>query len=668
MFTLTDTQRLLLATARAWQGEGERRFDHWSRRETMQAATQAFAQTLAASGLRAGRPLAPETRARLLHLAASLAPNRTLSRRLHAAGPAAFDRRLGILLLGDDSLEARLRQFVAAPGAGAFTAAQLLCASAPDTYPLLTRAALRRLRLTAAQKRAALADAAARYEFALPPAPDAAQSLLALFVAYEDVRRALGALSFPEVDDLLKGDWALLPSLWEQESPGPRPRQIGTALTPQPPPPLAGEGEHPIPRPLPLREGQGSKKGGLSILSDSSPSRRGRPGEGAPPPSEVRAAVVARETNAHYDTAPPLTETGLLAALEEYALGQGFTFPPHLLRSYYIALQTKPFAILSGVSGSGKTKMAELFAEMLTGHAPAQFRLLPVRPDWADSAALFGYHNVLANRSVSTPFLDMARAAARPEHRARAYFVCLDEMNLARVEHYLADYLSALESRSHRVPLHEDVPDFVLPPNVFVTGTVNVDETTHAFSRKVLDRANTLDFDAAPVSLGMTPGGKGASLALGDDTLLPVQCQQLFLQSRVVGVGRARERLSQIDARFGERALSALQEVNDRLHAQRLHFAYRVRDDVLVFVANAFDAQTQGSLLLPDKDENFTLALDLQMCQKVLPRISGLHDTLAPLLADLQTWAEAWPLPRMAARLARMRAHAAQTGYVRFYE
>lgn len=607
VFTLSETQRRLLATARAWQAEGERRYDHWSRREAMQAATDAFARTLAASGLRSGRPLPPDTRARLLSLAASLAPNRTLSRRLYAPDPAAFDRRLADLLLGDGPLEARVRGFVAVPGAGAFTTAQLLCASDPDTYPLLTRAALRRLRLSAQQKRDALADAAARYDFPLPAAPDAAQSLLALFVVYDSVRRTLGALSFPEVDDLLKGDWALLPSLGN----GGKPAREKTALT--------------------------------------------------------------RETTAAYSADPAddaplaLTETALLAAIEDYALAQGFLFPPHLLRAYYVSLQTKPFAILSGVSGTGKTKMAELFAEMLTGHAHGQFCLLPVRPDWADSAPLLGYHNVLANRYVSTPFLDMARAAARPEHRDRAYFVCLDEMNLARVEHYLADYLSALESRAHRVPLHEDVPDLTLPPNLFVTGTVNVDETTHTFSRKVLDRANTLDFDAAlPPLLSLPGGGKGA--AFGDDAGLRAQGQRLFLQSRVAGVGRARERLSQLNPDFPARALSALQAVNERLHGLRLHFAFRVRDDVLAFLANAFDAQSSQGLLLPDTDENFALALDLQMCQKVLPRLGGLHEALAPLLAGLQAWAEAWPLPRMALRLARMRTHGAQSGYVRFYE
>lgn len=627
MFSLTDTQRRMLAEARAWQAEGERRYDYWSRREAMQASAAAFGRVLAASGLRAGRVLAPEMRAQLLHLAATLAPNRTLSRRLYAQDPAAFDRRLGVLLAGESSLEARIRQFIAVPGAGALTAAQLLCASDPDTFPLLTRAALRRLRLTAGQKREALAEAAARYGFEPPAAADAAQSLLALFVVYDHVRRALEVPSFPEVDDLLKGDWGLLPSQMQ-----------GVALAPQEARSLAGE---------------------------SAQKER----EEQPRSAKVTNAAVARETAADYGTAPAFTETDLLAALEEYALAQGFTFPPHLLRSYYVALQTKPFAILSGVSGSGKTKMAELFAERLTGHAPRQFRLLPVRPDWADSAPLFGYHNVLANRYVSTPFLDIAREAARPEHRDRAYFVCLDEMNLARVEHYLADYLSALESRAHRVPLQEDTPDFVLPPNLFVTGTVNVDETTHTFSRKVLDRANTLDFDAAAPPLGSAPvGGKGAGLALGEDTALPAERQRLFLGSRVIGVGRARERLSQIKAGFGERALAALEAVNERLHAYRLHFAFRVRDDVLVYLANAWDAQTYQGLLLPGREENFALALDLQMCQKVLPRLSGLHETLAPLLADLQAWAEAHGLPRTAARLARMRAHGAQSGYVRFYE
>lgn len=593
MFHLNDRQRALLATARAWQEDGERRFDHWSRREALGAATQTFGRVLGESGLLAGRRLTDDARARLLRVAALLAPNANLSRRLFAHDPAGFDRRLRALLSTALPLPERLQTFLSVRGTGALTAAQLLCASAPDAYPLITRTALRRLRLTAAQKREAVREAGERYGFPAPTRPDAVQNLLGLFVVFEAVRDALRATTYPEVDALLRADWPL------------------------------------------------------------------------PPQSNEASPASVREPSAAYDaqpTTPTLTETALLAGLEEWALGQGFVFPPHLLRSYYVALKTKPFAILSGVSGTGKTKMAELLAEGLTGPHPAQFRLIPVRPDWADSTPLFGYHNVLANRYVSTPFLDLVRTAGLPENRGRAYFVCLDEMNLSRVEHYLADYLSALESRARRIPLHEDVPDLILPHNFFLTGTVNVDETTHAFSRKVLDRANTLDFEAAPRLLEALSAQKG----IADLDATPAERQRVFLQGRVSHVGRARERLSQIGAAFPGRALTALQALNDRLYPHRLHFAYRVRDDVLLFLANSFDLETGQGLLLPDVEDNFALALDLQVHQKVLPKLNGVAEQIDALLAELLAWAEA--LPRTAAKLARMRAHGAATGYVRFYE
>jgi len=596
MFTLNDTQRARLAAVRAGQEEGERRFDFWTRREAQSRAALAFGAVLARSGLRAGRPLTEEERTRLLRAASELAPNGNLSRRLYAGDPKGFDDRLRRLLFGSDALLDRLRVFLSARGTGVQTASSLLCAFSPDTYPLITRPALRRLGLTPEQRREALVEAAELYGFVLPEAgpPDAAQSLLALFPIYEQIRETLGLATYPEVDAALRSD------------------VLAVAAS------LAGQ----------VRE----------------------PGAG----------YVAERP-------PALTETTLLAALEEYALGQGFTFPAYRLRSYYVALKTKPFAILSGVSGTGKTRLAELFAEAMTGHTVGQFRLLPVRPDWNDSAALFGYHNLLANRYVSTPFLEIARRAALPENRQRAFFVCLDEMNLARVEHYLADYLSALESRGHRIPLHEDVPDLVLPPNLFVTGTVNVDETTHGFSRKVLDRANTLDFDEPPVLAGVL-GGKGGARLDEDLGASPAARQVLFLNARVVTVGRARERLARLDAAFPDRALAALQAVNDLLYAHRLHFAYRVRDDVLMFLANSFDSDTGMGLLLPEQEANFRLALDLQMTQKVLPKLHGPSETLAPMMARLQSWADANGFQVTTAKVARMRAHGEETGYVRFHE
>lgn len=598
MFTLNDTQRARLAAIRAGLDEGERRFDFWTRREAQARAALTFGTALAGSGLRAGRALTEEERARLLRAASELAPNGNLSRRLYAGNPKGFDDRLRRLLFDPDPLLDRLRAFLDVRGTGVQTVSGLLCAFTPDTYPLVTRPALRHLGLTPEQRREALAEAADRYGFSVPEsgAPDAAQSLLALFCVYKQMREALGLATYPEVDEALRTD--------------------------------------------------------TSAVVIAAP-----------------AAMRVREPGADYaaEELPALTETTLLATLEEYALGQGFTFPAYRLRSYYVALKTKPFAILSGVSGTGKTRMAELFAEAMTGHNAGQFRLLPVRPDWNDSAALFGYHNLLANRYVSTPFLEIARRAALPENRRLAFFVCLDEMNLARVEHYLADYLSALESRAHRIPLHEDMPDLVLPPNLFVTGTVNVDETTHGFSRKVLDRANTLDFDEPPVLAGAI-GGKGSARLDEDLGASPAARQALILNARAASVGRARERLSRLDAAFPERALAALQAVNDLLYAHRLHFAYRVRDDVLMFLANSFDGETGTGLLLPEPEANFVLALDLQMTQKVLPKLHGPSETLAPLLARLQSWADANGLRFASAKLTRMRAHGEEAGYVRFHE
>ena len=147
--------------------------------------------------------------------------------------------------------------------------------------------------------------------------------------------------------------------------------------------------------------------------------------------------------------------------------------------------------------------------------AANNYVVVPVRPDWVDNRGLLGYLNPLTNEYSTTPFLNVLLRAGDEEERAEAagekphpFFVILDEMNLARVEHYFSDFLSALESRED-IPLHEDeavdsgesqsgprVPrKLKVPGNVLFTGTVNVDETTYMFSPKVLDRAFTIEFD-----------------------------------------------------------------------------------------------------------------------------------------------------------------------------
>jgi 5-methylcytosine-specific restriction protein B len=240
--------------------------------------------------------------------------------------------------------------------------------------------------------------------------------------------------------------------------------------------------------------------------------------------------------------------------------------------------------------------------------------------------------------------------------------VCLDEMNLARVEHYFADLLSAMETPDRRIPLHEGRAA-VLPANVFLTGSVNMDEATHPFSRKVLDRANTIEF--TEVRLGAAQEAEPPKADMPD--IAAPERQRLFLSSRMETIQAAKARLSAIDPAYSERILAVLSDLNARLEPRGLHFGYRVRDEVLRYVAASFPASGDG-LLATDREANLMIALDLQIVQKVLPRVSGTQEALERLLVELQAWAEGSGVPRTAAKLDRMRARAAEDGIVTFYE
>src|SRR5690606_11783951 len=165
----------------------------------------------------------------------------------------------------------------------------------------------------------------------------------------------------------------------------------------------------------------------------------------------------------------------------------------------YLSLKTKPFVILAGVSGTGKTKLVKLFAEALGALSQNnQFALIPVRPDWSDPSDLLGYK---ALSRIFRPCLlaEVLVEASKPGNRSKPYFICLDEMNLARVEHYFSDLLSIIETQEWKGDRIVTMPlinkdtlaaedqliygNLSLPDNVYLIGTVNMDETTHPFSK-----------------------------------------------------------------------------------------------------------------------------------------------------------------------------------------
>jgi hypothetical protein len=195
--------------------------------------------------------------------------------------------------------------------------------------------------------------------------------------------------------------------------------------------------------------------------------------------------------------------------IEQAVDAMGGHYPHGEVRRLHAALNFHPnkhFVILSGVSGTGKTQLAIKYARAVHGVSAGTddpfLVICPVRPEWTDPSGLTGYYDVLSNRYVVPPFLEAVLLATK--HRDSPVFVVLDELNLARVEYYFSDVLSCVETgeplRLHTsgVPLEgttgESIPaELPLPRNLFIVGTINVDETTNPVSDKVLDRAMVID-------------------------------------------------------------------------------------------------------------------------------------------------------------------------------
>jgi 5-methylcytosine-specific restriction protein B len=210
-------------------------------------------------------------------------------------------------------------------------------------------------------------------------------------------------------------------------------------------------------------------------------------------------------------------EVGAAArAFSEAVEMSGLRLSRELVESFVAALVAKPFVILTGQSGSGKTQLAMRFGEWVGRDRRGRPRSLvvPVRPDWTGPEYLFGYPDALRSApgkevwAVPDALEFMLRAAAEP---SEPYLLVLDEMNLAHVERYFADFLSGVESRQPVLPAltradgewvaAEASGSLPLPSNLIVVGTVNVDETTYLFSPKVLDRAFTFEFRTTAADL-----------------------------------------------------------------------------------------------------------------------------------------------------------------------
>lgn len=298
-----------------------------------------------------------------------------------------------------------------------------------------------------------------------------------------------------------------------------------------------------------------------------------------------------------------------------------------IVRSFVASLATKRFVILTGMSGSGKTQIALRFGDWL---GRGRRMVVPVRPDWTGPDALFGYEDALqpplaGRRAWHVPevLAFMLQAARDPEY---PYLLVLDEMNLAHVERYFADFLSGMESGEPCLPhlakddqgtwrVPPDGPAVIpVPENLFVVGTVNVDETTYMFSPKVLDRANTFEFRVHSDDLSVSLK-RPLPVDPGEDELV-----RGFL---AIATDDAWQEIHPAPER--DRFAEHFRTVHQLLADGDFAFGHRV----------FYEALRYASMLAAAGNAGVEAALDQQVYQKVLPRLHGARRRLEPILRAL---------------------------------
>ncbi|WP_343337932.1 hypothetical protein TPELB_33180 [Terrisporobacter petrolearius] len=308
--------------------------------------------------------------------------------------------------------------------------------------------------------------------------------------------------------------------------------------------------------------------------------------------------------------------------INQYIKNEGYDYSYEQISNLYLSLKTKPFVILAGISGTGKSKIVRLFAQALGATIENnQYNMISVRPDWNDSTELIGYKN-LESKFIKGKLTQIIEEAS--QHLDKPYFICLDEMNLARVEYYLSDYLSVIESRRKEEDIIvtdsliydyeiEDENSLKLPENIYLIGTVNMDDTTFQFSRKVLDRANTIEF--SDVSLESLFENESEEVEEISDVYND------FLKSNYLKTVDIEQEYRNYAKEINRKII----EINNILSKSQKQFAYRVRDEILFYMIE----NKKADLLSEDA------AFDYQIMQKVLPAINGSENSIKEILINL---------------------------------
>lgn len=322
-----------------------------------------------------------------------------------------------------------------------------------------------------------------------------------------------------------------------------------------------------------------------------------------------------------------------------------------LYRPYITAIKSKPFLLLAGISGTGKSRIVRELAracwpiesEEYKAQKPKNFEMVQVKPNWHDSSELIGYVSRISGEPIYVvgDFLKFIAKAWENwlSDDKKPYFLCLDEMNLAPVEQYFAEYLSVVESRkvaedggiTYDPLVKKDADGFdsllrtiawkkqelndmfesdgvCLPPNLIVVGTVNMDETTFSFSRKVLDRAMTIEMNEVDLRGGLTK-----------------RYEPIGQQSIETLVGTAVEGVDVYESNQAVcyLCIDYLDKVNAQLEGTPFKVAYRTRNEVLLYVVNNLPYTKEEDGTERSQEYVIARALDEITNMKILSRIEG---------------------------------------------
>lgn len=298
--------------------------------------------------------------------------------------------------------------------------------------------------------------------------------------------------------------------------------------------------------------------------------------------------------------------------------------------NFHTAVKCSDLVILSGLSGTGKSSLVNVYAKALGLNASAdledsQMLMVPVRPSWSDDADLLGYVDLahMVYHAADSGFVDFLVRAQREENKNKLFLVCFEEMNLARVEHYFSQFLSILErpAGQRELQLYDkqymgklynaaDYPfQIEIGNNVKFIGTVNIDETTHHFSDKVLDRANVIELEVLNYA---TEWQDKTFAAVGKTQIWSTQdYEKLIVKEQIPNAREVRSLLWEVHC--------ALQSLSPKYGA-----GPRVVKNVLKYLSN-----------LPKEEAlDFDRALDLQLVQRVLTKLRGVESVVGPALQE----------------------------------